>query len=198
MKKAELDALGLTKEQYEAYFGELPEIEDDVVEEFDGTSFQILSADYDGNIDYSVLSDEVVVYNDSKPEEILPRCEGAEVIVTKELVLTPEQKEGLLSRINRRIIVNKNQLQGATVHFDKNEATAMDNTGKIYIIDKAIQNEQIIEMTMDINALPQTGLPINLDKKNNTVTIKQKNGNEMTLPISAAVKVKKLPAEIQF
>lgn len=32
MKKAELDALGLTKEQYEAYFGELPEIEDDVVE----------------------------------------------------------------------------------------------------------------------------------------------------------------------
>ena len=50
---------------------------------------------YDGNIDYSVLSDEVVVYNDSKPEEILPRCEGAEVIVTKELVLTPEQVAAL-------------------------------------------------------------------------------------------------------
>jgi len=50
---------------------------------------------YDGNIDYNVLSDEVVVYNDSKPEEILPRCEGAEVIVTKELVLTPEQVAAL-------------------------------------------------------------------------------------------------------
>ena len=36
---------------------------------------------YDGNIDYSVLSDEVVVYNDSKPEEILPRCEGADSII---------------------------------------------------------------------------------------------------------------------
>lgn len=138
------------------------------------------------------------------PAEKIPDVSVTEQILQsmkdslEELVLTPEQKEGLLSRINRRIIVNKNQLQGATVHFDKNEATAMDNTGKIYIIDKAIQNEQIIEMTMDINALPQTGLPINLDKKNNTVTIKQKNGNEMTLPISAAVKVKKLPAEIQF
>lgn len=50
---------------------------------------------YDGNIDYNILSDEVVVYNDSKPEEILPRCEGAEVIVTKELVLTPEQVAAL-------------------------------------------------------------------------------------------------------
>ncbi len=46
---------------------------------------------FDGTIDYSVLGDEVVVYEDSTPEQIIPRCEGAEVIVTKELVLTAEQ-----------------------------------------------------------------------------------------------------------
>lgn len=46
---------------------------------------------YDGQIDYSILSDEVVVYDECKPEEILPRCEGAEVVVTKELVVTPQQ-----------------------------------------------------------------------------------------------------------
>ena len=49
---------------------------------------------YDGFIDYNTLGvpgDEVVVYDECKPEEILPRAEGAEVLVTKELVVTPEQ-----------------------------------------------------------------------------------------------------------
>ena len=43
---------------------------------------------YDGQIDYAVLGDEVAVYADSRPEEILPRLAGAEIVVTKELVLT--------------------------------------------------------------------------------------------------------------
>ena len=46
---------------------------------------------YDGLIDYNVLGDDVTVYEDSTPDQILPRLEGAEVAVTKELVLTPEQ-----------------------------------------------------------------------------------------------------------
>lgn len=46
---------------------------------------------YDGLIDYNTLGEEVVVYDHSAPEEILPRLEGAEIAVTKELVLTPEQ-----------------------------------------------------------------------------------------------------------
>ena len=112
--------------------------------------------------------------------------------------ITTEQKEGLLSRINRRIIVNEKQLCGQSVHFDRKEASAMDNSGKVYIIDRAMQDENLVEITMDINALPQLGLPIALDKKNGTVTIRKKNGNEITLPISAAVKVKKVPIEFDF
>lgn len=46
---------------------------------------------YDGRIDYHVLGEDVAVYEDSAPEEILPRLAGAEVAVTKELVLTPKQ-----------------------------------------------------------------------------------------------------------
>ena len=46
---------------------------------------------YDGLIDYSILGADVTVYEDSTPDQILPRLEGAEVAVTKELVLTPEQ-----------------------------------------------------------------------------------------------------------
>ena len=46
---------------------------------------------YDGLIDYRILGEEVVVYPDSSPDEILQRLEGAEIAVTKELVLTAEQ-----------------------------------------------------------------------------------------------------------
>ena len=42
---------------------------------------------YDGQMDYSVLGADVAVYDHCAPEEILPRLDGAEIAVTKELVL---------------------------------------------------------------------------------------------------------------
>ena len=46
--------------------------------------------DFDGRLDFSVLSDEVKVYADSREDEILERVQDADAIVTKELVLSPE------------------------------------------------------------------------------------------------------------
>ena len=46
--------------------------------------------DFDGRLDFSVLSDEVKVYADSRADEILERVQDADAIVTKELVLSPE------------------------------------------------------------------------------------------------------------
>lgn len=40
---------------------------------------------FDGNLDFSDLSDEVIVYEDTTPEELLERIQGADVIVTKEM-----------------------------------------------------------------------------------------------------------------
>ena len=40
---------------------------------------------YDGRLDFSVLSPDVIVYEDSTQEEILERIQGAAVVVTKEL-----------------------------------------------------------------------------------------------------------------
>ena len=40
---------------------------------------------FDGNLDFSVLSDEVVVYDDTTPEELLSRIQDADIIVTKEM-----------------------------------------------------------------------------------------------------------------
>ena len=46
---------------------------------------------YDSSLDLTGLGDDVTVYDDSTAEEISQRAADAAVIVTKELVLTPEQ-----------------------------------------------------------------------------------------------------------
>lgn len=40
---------------------------------------------FDGNLDFSVLSSEVIVYDDTTPDELLERIQGADIIVTKEM-----------------------------------------------------------------------------------------------------------------
>ena len=40
---------------------------------------------YDGNLDFSILSDDVTVYDDTTPDQLLGRIQGAGVVVTKEM-----------------------------------------------------------------------------------------------------------------
>lgn len=40
---------------------------------------------FDGKLDFSVLSDEVVLYDDTLPEQVLERVQGADTVVTKEM-----------------------------------------------------------------------------------------------------------------
>ena len=40
---------------------------------------------FDGKLDFSVLSDEVVLYDDTLPEQVLERVQGADIVVTKEM-----------------------------------------------------------------------------------------------------------------
>ena len=40
---------------------------------------------FDGKLDWSVLSDEVVAFDDTVPEQVLERIQGADVVVTKEM-----------------------------------------------------------------------------------------------------------------
>ncbi|MBQ2023111.1 MAG: D-2-hydroxyacid dehydrogenase [Lachnospiraceae bacterium] len=40
---------------------------------------------YDGNLDFSILSDDVTVYDDTTPEQLLERIQSAGVVVTKEM-----------------------------------------------------------------------------------------------------------------
>ena len=40
---------------------------------------------FDGNLDFSILSDDVTVYDDTTPEQLLERIQSAGVVVTKEM-----------------------------------------------------------------------------------------------------------------
>ena len=40
---------------------------------------------FDGKLDFSILSSQVTVYDDTAPEELLERIQDADVIVTKEM-----------------------------------------------------------------------------------------------------------------
>lgn len=46
---------------------------------------------FDGNLDFSVLSPEVVTYSDTTPDQFLERAADAEILVTKEMPVSREQ-----------------------------------------------------------------------------------------------------------
>ena len=49
-----------------------------------------LKMNYDGNLDYSVLSPDTVTYDDTTPDQILERITDAAVVVTKEMPVSAE------------------------------------------------------------------------------------------------------------
>ena len=107
--------------------------------------------------------------------------------------LTQDQKEGLLDRINRRIVVNKSQLVGASVRFEKVEAGGMDYTGKIHVIESAIQNGGVLEVALD-SGKSLVGRPFELNKKapNAQLILElSASGEKISIPVSSAVRIKK-------
>ncbi|MCR5698522.1 MAG: hypothetical protein K6G52_02645, partial [Treponemataceae bacterium] len=62
---------------------------------------------------------------------------------------TKEQKLSLQERINQKIIVDTVQLSPASVRLVKSEAFGMDYSGKIHVLEKAIENHALVELTYD-------------------------------------------------
>lgn len=53
--------------------------------------FNEAKMNFDGNLDFSVLSPEVVTYSDTTPNQFLERAADAEILVTKEMPVSREQ-----------------------------------------------------------------------------------------------------------
>ena len=106
--------------------------------------------------------------------------------------LPKDQKEALLDRINRKIILNKNQLAGSSVRFEKVEAGGMDYTGKIHVIESALQNGGILQIELE-GGNRITGTPIELNKKVSSafVVIQIQGQEKISVQVSSIVRLKK-------
>lgn len=61
-----------------------------------------------------------------------------------QLRIPDDQKEGLLLRIKRKIILSPVQLRGETVRFERTEAGGIDFSGKLHVIDSAINSSSML------------------------------------------------------
>ena len=85
------------------------------------------------------------------------------------LTMSPEQKDGLLHRIQNKIILNASQLRSDSVRLEKIEAGGMDYNGKVHVIEGAISSNSIIELEYDDpkqadGVLIVMGTPLALEK----------------------------------
>ena len=105
------------------------------------------------------------------------------------LSLTAEQKEGLEERINRRTILSDQQLKPQSVKFELMEASGMNFSGKIRIIESAIQNSNLVEMEMSRTKEILVGLPKSIakDGENTTARLSQKTSENTSQDVEVAV-----------
>lgn len=119
------------------------------------------------------LNDEKCVSHDftNEQEDIINNLKDH----VKTLDCSNEQKEGLLSRIQRKIILNSIQLRCDSVRLDKIEAGGMDFLGKIHVIEYAISTNSMVEFTYDDSSLNNEiiiGQPLSLDKQQSDAIVK--------------------------
>ena len=97
------------------------------------------------------------------------------------LNVTPEQKDGLLDRIQRKIVLDPVQLRGESVRLERLEAGGMDYAGKIHVIDSAITSNSMVELEFEHPAVATEsdggpviymGVPLALEKQGSDAFIR--------------------------
>lgn len=109
---------------------------------------------------------------------------------TEALEATSDQKDGLIDRIKRRTILRTEQLRPESVRFELTEATGMDFTGKIHILEAAIQQSKMIEIELAGKKEKITGYAKGLVKNSPApmlfMTHKNSNGETVEIEIEIA------------
>ena len=116
-----------------------------------------------------------------------------------QLETTEDQKDGLLDRIERRIIIEKEQLRPSSVRFELMEAFGMNFTGKVHVLESAIQKNCLVEIEVTgkkelILGLPKTVVK-NIEIPVLYLTVENKEtmeAEELEIEIAKISRVKKL------
>ena len=135
-------------------------------------------------------------FDGKKAEETLLLMEEA----LSKIEMPKEQREGLAERIERRIIVNPEQLRPNSVRFEKLEALAMDYSGKIHVVENALQTKSLVEIEVDDSESAITGLPLELEKTAGqaNVTLLCRDGSKKTVFLSSARSVRKIREKLDY
>jgi len=110
-----------------------------------------------------------------------------------------EQKEALLSRIHRKIIVSPDQLDPDSVRPEKLEARGVDFLGKVRIAEQASASGSLLEIQPDSGSRTLLGKPLSMEKKRGDVLVKLANevdGSIETVSLSRAVLVRRIRGSI--
>lgn len=114
--------------------------------------------------------------------------------------ITQEQKDGLMSRIDRRVIISEDQLRPESIRFEKLEASGMDYQGKVHVIENAVIGKCLIELTSSEEDGIFLGEVASFSKYEGEaeVTLRSDNGTERTFSVSKASLVRKVSRPISF
>lgn len=170
-------------------------------------------ADYVGRLRTAARPREVaefpplLVRRPSAPEESLPEPPDEAGIAAHlerlraaldSMTLSREERECLLFRINRRVVLSERQLRADSVKFSRLEASGMDFSGKVHIIEQSIDGKIPVEMTFPSpppNGIVVTGVPVSMEKSEDDVlvTVRPAGTNVMqTYSVSRATRVRQV------
>lgn len=89
--------------------------------------------------------------------------------IEKSVQISKEQKEGLLQRIEHKIILSPEQLRPTSVKFERIEAGGMDYSGKLHIIEGSVSNNSMVELHFDSGVI--VGIPLSIKKSENDAAV---------------------------
>ncbi len=115
----------------------------------------------------------------------------------EKLNLPQEKKEGLLQRIQHKIILSPAQLRADSVKYERIEAGGMDFSGKLHIVEGSISNNSLVELHFEDRII--VGLPLSVTKTANDATVLIEvlpEHDEKILSISQAKFVKRIRGSV--
>ncbi|MGI5058909.1 helicase-associated domain-containing protein [Treponema pectinovorum] len=122
----------------------------------------------------------------------------------EKMAITPEQREGLLLRINRKIILTAQQLNADSVKLEQIEANGMDYQGKVHVAESAITQNMMLEIEYEEKTAKGgvtviVGTPLSVDKNQIDSTVKmivEPEHEEKSFSLGQARNVKRIRGSV--
>lgn len=143
----------------------------------------------------SVVSDR---HKKSVPETVAT-IQAELVSALESLHPAKDQKDALLSRIQRKIVISPVQLDPESVRPEKMEARGMDFLGKVRVAEQAVATGSLLEIHVDSGNRILLGKPLSMEKKRGDMLIKLQSEADETIDIVSlgrAVLVRRLRGSI--